>query len=250
MSASHLSSLKRFMASTMIWALTSLITILLFLAMLLVTAVTFPFDTKRLLQNYLCFWWSDAIIGVNPYWKVTVKGLEKIDHDRSYVIVANHQSIADVVLLFQTRIQFKWIAKSSLFRVPFLGWCMSLARHVCLRRAKLSSVRRAYQEASAWIDEGISVAFFPEGTRSTSGEMEGFYNGAFKLALKKNVAVLPIAIRGTSNAMPKGKWLFNPGGAINLTVLPALEPDDFFAGDPEILKEAAWATIHHALRES
>ncbi len=92
--------------------------------------------------------------------------------------------------------------------------------------------------------------FFPEGTRSTSGEMQDFHNGAFKLALKKKVAVLPIAIRGTSTAMSKGKWLFNPGGAVSLTVLPALEPDDSFAGALEILKEAAWATIHNAVRES
>ncbi len=250
MSTPHLSSLKQFMASTVIWAFASFLTVLLFLAMLLVTAVTFPFDTKRRCQHYLCFWWSDAIIGVNPYWKVAVQGLEKIDRDRSYVIVANHQSMADIVLLFQTRMQFKWIAKSSLFRVPFLGWCMSLARHVRLRRAKLSSVRMAYQEASAWLDEGISVMFFPEGTRSTSGEIQDFYNGAFKLALQKNVAVLPIAIRGTSTAMPKGKWLFNPGGAVNMTVLPALEPNDFFAGAPEILKDAAREAIHHAVPKS
>ena len=250
MSTSHLTRLKRFITSTVIWVFTSLLTVLLFLAMLLVTAVTFPFDTRRRRQHALCFWWSDAVMGANPYWNVTVQGLEKIDHDRSYVIVANHQSLADIVLLFQTRMQFKWIAKDSLFRIPFLGWCMSLTRHVRLRRGRLSSVRGAYQEASAWIDRGISVMFFPEGTRSTSGEMQDFHNGPFKLALKKNVAVLPIAIQGTSNAMPKGKWLFNPDGAVSLRVLPTLEPDDFNARGPESLKKAAWETIHNAVRES
>ena len=237
------------MTSAVIWASVSLFTILLLLVMLLVTAVSFPFDTKRRRQHWLCFWWSDAVIGANPYWNVTVQGLEQIDHGRSYVIVVNHQSLADIVLLFQTRMQFKWIAKDSLFRVPFLGWCMSLARHIRLRRAKLSSIRRAYQAASAWIDGGISVMFFPEGTRSTSGEMRDFHNGPFKLALKKNVAVLPIAIHGTSNAMPKGKWFFNTDSAISLTVLPTLEPDDFYARGPESLKKAAWETIHNAVRE-
>jgi 1-acyl-sn-glycerol-3-phosphate acyltransferase len=175
---------------------------------------------------------------------VVVQGLEHIEHDRPYVIVANHQSFADIVLLFQTRMQFKWIAKDSLFRVPFLGWCMSLARHVRLRRARLSSIRTAYQEASAWIDKGISMMFFPEGTRSTSGELQDFHQGAFKLALKKNVPVLPIAIQGTSKAMPKGRWLFNPAGDISLTVLPALEPEDFQSGGPESLMKAAMEKIH------
>lgn len=179
-----------------------------------------------------------------------MQGLEHIDHDRTYVIVANHQSMADIILLFQTRMQFKWIAKDSLFRVPFLGWCMSLARHVRLRRAKLSSIRGAYQEASAWIDEGMSMMFFPEGTRSASGEMRNFHAGPFKLALKKNVAVLPIAIQCTANVAPKGKWLFNPGGAVSLTVFPALEPDVFQAVGPEGLKQAAWETIHRSLRSS
>jgi 1-acyl-sn-glycerol-3-phosphate acyltransferase len=168
---------------------------------------------------------------------VVVHGLEHIEHDRPYVIVANHQSFADVVLLFQTRMQFKWIAKDSLFRVPFRGWCMSLARHIRLRRARLSSIRAAYQEASAWINKGVSVMFFPEGTRSASGEMQDFHTGPFKLALKKNVAVLPMAIHGTARAMPKGKWRFNPGSTVGLTVLPAIKPEDVQTSSPDSLKK-------------
>lgn len=250
MEPTHLSSLRRLTASALSWTSASLFTVLLFLVMLLFTAATFPFDTRRRLQHALCFWWSDAVIGANPYWKVAVQGLEHMDRDRTYVIVANHQSVADIVLLFQTRMQFKWVAKDSLFRIPFLGWCMSLARHVRLRRARLSSIRRAYQESSGWIDQGMSVMFFPEGTRSASGEMRDFSAGPFKLALKKNVAVLPMAIQGTAKAVPRGKWLFNPDGAVSLTVLPALEPDAFHSSGPQGLRQAAWDTIQNALRES
>lgn len=238
------------MASTAFWASTSFLTILLFVVMLLLTAVTFPFDKRRRRQHSLCFRWSDAVIGANPYWSVTVHGLEHIDCDRTCVIVANHQSHADIAMLYQTRMQFKWIAKDSLFRIPFLGWCMSLARHVRLRRDSLSSIRRAYQEASAWIDKGVSVMFFPEGTRSESGEMQAFHNGAFKLALKKKVPVLPIAIQGTWSAMPRGKWLFNPDGHISMTVFSALEPDDFQSRSAESLKKAAWEMIHNAVDKS
>ncbi|MDA3789685.1 MAG: lysophospholipid acyltransferase family protein [Desulfobacula sp.] len=239
MSLTLFTSLKRLIASTVIWASISLFTMMLFLVMLLVTTVTFPFDTRRSREHSLCFWWSDAVIGVNRYWNVTLKGLENIDHHRTYIIVANHQSLADIALLFQTRAQFKWIAKASLFKIPFLGWCMSLARHVPLRRDNISSARRVYHEASDWIDKGISVMFFPEGTRSTSGELQNFHLGAFKLALKKNVPVLPIAIQGTSKAMPKGKWIFNPDGDISLTVLPVIESEDFQLSGPESLMKAA-----------
>ena len=239
--------LKRLLATTLIWGSVSFLTFVLFLVMLLLTALTFPFDTVRRRQHSQCFWWSDAVISANRYWNVTVLGLEHINFNRACVIVANHQSLADIVMLFQTRMQFKWIAKDSLFRTPVLGWCLSLAKHVRLKRNELSSIRKSYQEASAWIDRGVSVMFFPEGTRSESGELQDFRNGAFKLAFKTKVAVLPIAIHGTVNAMPKGKWFSSSHGAIRMTVLPLLEPDDFQSRGADGLKKAAWEMIHNAL---
>lgn len=232
--------------SAVIWTTSILFTIFLFTVMLVLTAVTFPFDRKRKIQHAQCFWWSEVVIRLNPYWDVVVEGLENIDKDRTYVVVANHQSMADIVMLFQTRMQFKWIAKDSLFRVPFLGWCMSLAKHIRLNRTNLSSIRTAYREASNWIDNGISVMFFPEGTRSETGALGDFRNGAFKLAQKKKVAVLPIAIQGTGGAISKGKWVFNTSSTIRMTVLPALEPEDY-QGDVRLLMDTARMVIQKAL---
>ncbi|MBI9113093.1 1-acyl-sn-glycerol-3-phosphate acyltransferase [Maridesulfovibrio ferrireducens] len=240
------SATKRIAMSAIIWASSILLTILLFLVMLTLRAMTFPFDRKRKIQHAQCFWWSEIVIRINPYWNVAIEGLDNIDKDRTYVVVANHQSMADIAMLFQTRMQFKWIAKDSLFRVPFLGWCMSLAKHIRLKRSNLSSIRKAYREASIWIDNGMSVTFFPEGTRSETGDLGTFRNGAFKLALKKKVAVLPIAIQGTGGAIPKGKWIFNTSSTIRMTVLPALEPDDF-QGDVRLLMDTAREAIRKAL---
>ncbi|WP_462324247.1 lysophospholipid acyltransferase family protein [Desulfoplanes sp.] len=250
MNSTFLCSLKRVLASIHMWILGTISTILLFVIMLLVTAVTLYADPKRTCQHALCFWWSDAVLGLNPYWNVQLHGLDHIDQTQPYVIVANHQSIADVAMLFQTRIQFKYIAKNSLFRIPFLGWCMTLAKHVRLRRNRLSSIRKAYQEASDWIDQEMSVMFFPEGTRSASGEMRTFHKGAFRMALQKNVPVLLVAIQGTGKAMPKGKSLFLPGGTVSLNVLPALDPDDFTTKGAEKMRNAAWERIHNALAPS
>ncbi len=239
-------SLKKIFMSVIIWTLSILFTILLFMVMLTLRAVTFPFDRKCKIQHAQCFWWSGIIIRLNPYWNVIVEGLDNIDKNSTYVVVANHQSMADIVMLFQTRMQFKWIAKDSLFRVPFLGWCMSLAKHIRLNRTNLSSIRKAYREASNWIDNGMSVMFFPEGTRSETGALGAFRNGAFKLAQKKKVAILPVAIQGTGEAMPKGKWIFNTSSTIRMTVLPALEPEDY-QGDVRLLMDTTRREIQKAL---
>lgn len=239
---------KRLALSVALWTSISLATMLLFLSMLALTVITLPFENKRKMQHSLCFWWSDAVLRLNPYWNVEVQGLENIDKDRVYVIVANHQSMADIVLLFQTRLQFKWIAKDSLFRIPFLGWCLFLAGHVRLARSSLSSIRRAYRKASAWIDDGVSVMFFPEGTRNAADEVGVFRKGAFKLAREKRVAVLPVAIQGTARAMPKGAWLPIPSGTIRMMVLPCLESDDFQPHDLGRFIDAAREMIRDSLR--
>ncbi len=239
--------LKRFVISIAIWFSTFWLTVLLYLVMLAVTGLVFSFDKNRKIQHLLCFWWSDAVILLNPYWRVRVRGIENIEHAQTYVIVANHQSMADIALLFQTRMQFKWIAKNSLFRFPILGWCMTLARHVRLKRENFSSIKQALRQAEGWLDSGVSVIFFPEGTRSRTGEMNIFRNGAFKLAVKKQVPILPIAIDGTACAVPKGKWLFNPTGTITMTILPKLDPKNTTYQDVESIKLTAWERIKSCL---
>lgn len=90
--------------------------------------------------------------------------------------------------------QFKWVAKASLFKVPFIGWSLGLAKHIRLSRGNFSSIKKVYRQAASWLKEGMSVLFFPEGTRSANDEMGQFQNGAFKLAIKEKVPILPVAI--------------------------------------------------------
>lgn len=209
--------------SLFFWAACVSLLALLYLVMLLLLVVTFPFDKQRKILHRQCFWWSSAVIGLNPYWKVKVHGLEHIDPKRTYVIVANHQSLADIVVLYQIRAQFKWVAKESLFRIPFLGWCLGLCKHISLKRKDHGSVRDVYREAIAYIRSGMSVLFFPEGTRSETDEMNLFQSGAFKLAISEKVPILPIAISGTRDAIPKGDWVMKSTVFCNLTVLEPIE---------------------------
>ena len=211
--------------------------------MLFFSIVLFPFDKKRKVAHAQCFWWADAVIWINPYWTIKVEGLENIDHSKTYVIVANHLSLADIAILYKTKMQFKWVAKESLFRIPILGWCMSLGKHVRLERGDFSSIKNIYREAALWLRDGMSVLFFPEGTRSQNGKLQEFQNGAFKLAIKEKVPVLPISINGTADAIPKGSWLFRTKVSISLRVLPPIDTASLGPADFAMLRDSARSAI-------
>jgi len=229
--------------SLFIWLVGSLLIIILYLAMLLSTILLYPFNKKRSLAHAQCFWWSDAIITLNPYWKLDISGKENIDKGRTYIIIANHQSLADIVLAYQTKMQFKWVAKESLFRIPFVGWSMSLAKHIKLERGNFGSIKKVYREAAQWLRTGVSVLFFPEGTRSQTSEMGDFNNGAFKLAIKERVPILPILIEGTSTAIPKGSWIFNTRTCARLKILPAIETAGYQPADFAKLRDLAHSIL-------
>ncbi len=233
--------------SLFFWVACVLLLALLYLVMLVLLVFTFPFDKQRRILHRQCFWWSDAMIGLNPYWKVQVKGLEYIDPKRTYVIAANHQSLADIVVLFQIRAQFKWVAKESLFSIPFLGWCLGLCKHISLKRNDRASIRDVYREAIAYLRSGMSVLFFPEGTRSETHEMNPFQNGAFKLAISEKVPVLPVAIKGTRNAIPKGGWVMSSKVFCELTVLEPIETSQLPHNDFSRLSEMVRSRIAEKL---
>jgi len=226
-----------------IWFVSGLLTILLFFVVFFLNILLFPFDKKKKITHRQCFWWSDAVIGFNPYWSVSVHGLENIDSRRTYVIISNHQSMADIAVLYQTKMQFKWVAKASLFQVPFIGWCLGLIKHIKLLRGDFASIKEVYQAASKWLRKDISVLFFPEGTRSSSNQMGEFQNGAFKLAIKEKKPILPICLRNTHNAIPKGSWIFKTKVKASVMVLPAIETDGFGPGDFVLLKDIVRAKL-------
>ena len=229
-----------------IWLGSGLLTILLFFVVFILNILFFPFDKKKKITHTQCFWWSDAVISLNPYWDVKVSGLENIDHKRTYVIISNHQSMADIAVLYQTKMQFKWVAKASLFNVPFIGWCLGLIKHIRLIRGDFSSIKEIYHQASRWLQKDMSVLFFPEDTRSSSDKMNEFQNGAFKLAIKEKKPILPICLIGTHEAIPKGSWIFKNKVLAKLIVLPAVETDGFGPGDFALLRDIVREKIEAA----
>jgi 1-acyl-sn-glycerol-3-phosphate acyltransferase len=229
--------MKQTVQSAIIWFVGIFLTVLLFFVMAFISVVLFPFDRKRKLTHAQCFWWTDAVTALNPYWDVKVEGLDNIDHNMAYVAVSNHQSLADIVLMYKTKMQFKWVAKESLFKIPVLGWNMSLARHIQLKRGEFSSIKKVYREAGEWLNRGISVVFFPEGTRSDNLAIGEFQNGAFKLAIKKKAPILPILIQGTRHAIPKGSWRFTTRISCLIKVLPPIDTSIYLPADYNRLRD-------------
>ena len=107
-----------------------------------------------------------------PAWSVKVVGREKIDRQKTYVMVSNHQSIVDILVGFRLFTHFKWVAKIELAKAPFVGWNMRLNRYIFLKRGDRQSIIDMMREGEANIKQGNSVYIYPEGTRSETGEMK------------------------------------------------------------------------------
>ena len=233
--------------SIIMWIFGAVLTFILYLVMLFFTILLYPFDKQRKVPHAQCYWWSDILLHLNPYWNIKVSGLENIDKKKTYVMVANHQSLADIIVLYQMKSQFKWVAKESLFKIPVLGWNMSLAKHIKLERGNFSSIKKVYHEAAKWLRQGMSVLFFPEGTRSETGEIGEFQNGAFKLAIKEKIPVLPILITGTRNIIHKGGKQFSTKIFCGMRVFPPIETSSLGPGDFDRIKDKVRSELKSGL---
>jgi 1-acyl-sn-glycerol-3-phosphate acyltransferase len=227
----------KFLTSIAIWAAGIFVTASAFLASLIIKIIPMPIAVKEKLVHAQCFWWSDALVAMNPYWKLKVEGLENIDHNQTYVIVANHQSLADIVIIYKTHMYFKWVAKRELLKVPFIGGLLWVNNHVLLSRGAHGSIKAVYRQATRWLKNGVSMLFFPEGTRSGTDEMSAFQNGAFKIAIKEKKRLLPIFIGGTREAIPKGGWIFKTKVSGRLVVLPSIDTSIYGPADYAKLRD-------------
>lgn len=160
---------------------------------------------------------------VNPAWRVRISGYHVEDPRRPYVVVSNHQSLADIPVISCLPWEMKWVAKTELFKIPFVGWMMRLAGDVEVNRADPKSRTRVLLGVRRYLQARCSVMFFPEGTRSRDGVVLPFNEGGFMLAIKEQVPVLPLVVDGTQDALPKNSWRFGEARDIRVKVLPPIE---------------------------
>lgn len=222
---------------------------ILFPVAFLIWIVTMPFDSRRYyLHQFSCIW-ANLVFWMNPLWRLKVSGKERIKKKETYVIVSNHQSGADILVLFTLRLHFKWVAKRSLFFVPFLGWNMAMNRYIALRRGKKSSMHQMMEWSKRDLLNGNSLMIFPEGTRSKDGKLQSFRSGAFRLALETHLPILPIAITGTSQAIRKGGLLISKQHNLLVRILDPIPCKLFKEMEPKALAELVHQKIEQELKQ-
>lgn len=150
---------------------------------------------------------------LNPLWKFRVSGTIPDDPRRPYMVVANHESFVDILLIAHLPFEMKWLAKSDFFAYPLVGWMMRMAGDIRLIRSDRGSRDGALAAMRDRLSKQVSVMVFPEGTRSASGELGQFRDGAFAVAIEAGVPILPLAVIGTRDALVKHDWRFGSSNA-------------------------------------
>jgi 1-acyl-sn-glycerol-3-phosphate acyltransferase len=165
-------------------------------------------------------------------WRIDISGLKNIRRKQPYIIVSNHQSALDILLLYRLLTHFKWVAKKELFRVPIIGWNLWLNRYITIDRNSPKDAIRMIKRASEHLNMGSSVLLFPEGTRTTDGRVKRFKDGAFLLAKKTSYPILPVVIDGTLKVLPKNGFIISGKQTFRLRVLPEIPANTFANMEP------------------
>ncbi len=219
--------MKRVLGSIIIWLFYTIMFTIMFLTIFVAFLISFPFDRYRKLTNWLFLTMGRTFILFNPFWRLHISGLGKWTKKRGVLLVSNHQSFMDMPLQTLLPCKMKWISKKSLFRIPIMGWSMQLSGHLSIDRNKKTSIKSLEQQMIPVMEHNIPVMIFPEGTRSESGQLRTFKNGAFDLAVKHNWLIQPVVIDGTCGLLPSGDWRFNLKEQIYLSLLDPIDPAQF-----------------------
>lgn len=181
--------------------------------------------------------------------QVRVEGLKQLDRSKPYIFVANHQSQFDIFVLDGfLPMDFRWLAKKELFRIPFFGWAMLLAGSIPIDRSHGRQALKSLDEAAKRIAAGASVIIFPEGTRSPDGKLQPFKAGGMQLAIKSGVELVPMAISGTHEVLPKGKILSRPGQVVIRLGMP-VDSREFSMKEKQALAELLHDRVAFLLRK-
>ena len=165
---------------------------------------------------------GDLVFGVARLWsrglllssgaRLDAQGGGKVDRGHNYVFMSNHQSMFDIpALLASLPVQTRFMAKRSLFKIPFFGWAIALGGFISVDRSDRSKARESFAAAVEQLRRGTSTLVFPEGTRSLDGRLGEFERGGFLLALKSGLDIVPVGIHGSLSVRRRGSMIVSPG---------------------------------------
>lgn len=234
----------RFVVTLYFWLLFLLTAPVLYVLGVLVWLATAPFDPDRRVLHRLVCRLCHAYLRAWPGWRVRVEGRELLPAGPA-VLVANHQSMADIFAAMGLFHPFKFVSKASLFRVPLVGWMMSLLRYVPLHRGRPQSTREMFARCRVLLGRGVAVLLFPEGTYGPGHDLLPFKRGPFRLAREAGVPLVPVLLEGTASLVEgDGPWLA-PRARLSVRVLAPIPPADF-GPDEGALAERVRAVLREA----
>ena len=207
------------------------------LSVLITRIFTFPFDRYAKIANTVSCGWGVTSIFINPNWRLKIKGRKNIKWKGTYVIVANHQSYFDVMVLYTLLRPYKYLAKDSLKKVPVIGLGMALNQYIFVKREDRKSRAYALRKCKEWLENGVSIAIFPEGTRSPNGQLQPFHTGAFRMAIEAGVPIVPVVIKGTRGILPKHSFLLGGKTEIQVLVQDPVPTKDYNISQAKELKQ-------------
>ena len=235
----------------MLSALYYLFAVLLCTVFMLLSAVAlvlcYPFDRGRRVVHELSRILVRIFFFVPPCRRQRIVGLEHVDRRQRYVIVLNHNTVVDIPALYYLPLNFRWVSKREVFRVPFFGQFLVLHGDICIDRGRAAeAMEQLLRKGRQWLSRGASIAIFPEGTRSKDGEIHRFKAGAFALAKEAGVPILPVVLHGTPTLLRRN-LLFNWRNRITLQVLPPVSAERVAATEQHVLMEEVHAAMCEAL---
>jgi 1-acyl-sn-glycerol-3-phosphate acyltransferase len=207
------------------------------------------FSSSGRFQHYCMRRWSKDNLWLSRVC-VEIEGLENIDSKRPVIFVANHSGLHDILSLAACLpIQFRWMAKKSLFRVPFMGWHMRRSGYIAIDRENPRDAAKSIIEAANEIRNGISAIAFPEGTRSRTGILGKFHSGAFALALRAGVPLIPITLEGSHRVIVPKTLRVNPGVIIRIKVGAPIDLSSYARGAKHQLMEDVFQIMSRDVEE-
>jgi 1-acyl-sn-glycerol-3-phosphate acyltransferase len=221
--------------SIIVWLLCISFMTILFPFNFIIWLLVLPFDKKRAVIHWLLVSQGIVLSHLIPIWKIQLEGKEKVKGGTTFIIISNHQSVLDILLLNNLCLRFKWISKIENTRVPFIGWYLWMAGYLTVDRGDSESKEEMLEKAYRCLKDGTSLMIFPEGTRSPDRKLGIFKRGAFQLALNSNLPILPVLIDGTGGILPKHGLIFKGGHRIKIQVLDPVYPESFGTANPDEL---------------
>jgi len=214
-------------ASLLMWIWFVLSSIVITPIFILIWLLTFWWDKNLRISHLSACFWAAQNIWLNPFWSLKIIDRQKYNTRGTYIVMTNHQSALDIFVIDSLFKHYKWVSKSENFKIPFLGWILTFDRAIKVYRNDSEAFSKFRNQALVRLGQKNSIMVFPEGTRSKTGEIGRFMDGAFQIAMETKTDILPMVIDGTGNAIPKEGWSMTGRQKLILKVLDPLPYNDW-----------------------